>query len=48
MPRIPYASTTQAKVSPPTSSASKVWSKFVLLAPTVWAIFGCPRGALQW
>ncbi len=24
MPRIPYASTTQAKVSPPTSSASKV------------------------
>jgi hypothetical protein len=32
-PRIPYASTTQTKVSPPASSASKVWNKVVLSTP---------------
>jgi hypothetical protein len=33
MPRIPYASTTQARVSPLVSSANKVWNKVVLSAP---------------
>jgi hypothetical protein len=33
MPRIPYASTTQARVSPLALGANKVWSKVVLLAP---------------
>jgi hypothetical protein len=33
MPRIQYTSTTQAKVSPPTSGANKVWSKVALSAP---------------
>jgi hypothetical protein len=33
MPGILYASTTQARVSPLVSGASKVWSKVGLLAP---------------
>jgi hypothetical protein len=39
MPRIPYASTTQARVSPPASGASRVWSKVVLSTPLLFCLY---------
>jgi hypothetical protein len=45
---IPYPSTTQARVSPPTLGANKCEARFSSQPPIVWAIFRCPRGAFGW
>jgi hypothetical protein len=47
MPRIPYASTTQAKVSPLVQVPTRCEARLSSQPPTVWAIFGCPRKALR-
>jgi hypothetical protein len=47
MPRIPYASTTQANVSPLALGASRCETRLSSQPPTVWVIFGCLKGCLD-